>query len=183
MCLNAHWSFSSATRLRELSTIAARNAAAAAENDGLVQPGGSNEVVSSTSTGHHQGNALSMAPSTSGAIHTSFRESRKTTTQPAIKQHKQSHVSPPSSPSLGPPPSKKLSIENAPPHIEFYSCILPDDLLVEIIAEKLQVCNLYFYAYINYSQYLFSYTHCFKNNLRGMQDSGLIDGVEIVLLD
>ena len=133
--------FPLATRIRELSTIAARSAATAAEAEGAAQQGASNEVVATVSTGH-QGNALAIAPSTTGALHAGFRESRKAATQPVMKQHKPQHVSPPSTPPLGPPQSRKLSLENGPTDTEFYSCILPDDLLVEIIAEKLQVSDL-----------------------------------------
>ena len=55
-------------------------------------------------------------------------------------KHKTAHLSPPSTPPLPPPQPRKLSIVYGPAETaEFYSCILPDDLLVEIIAEKLQV--------------------------------------------
>ena len=55
-------------------------------------------------------------------------------------KHKAPHLSPPSTPPLPPPQPRKLSIVYGPAETaEFYSCILPDDLLVEIIAEKLQV--------------------------------------------
>lgn len=132
-------SYTSATRIRELSTIAARSAAAAAEAEGAAQQGASNEAIATLSTAH-QPNALAVAPSATGALHAGFRESRKAATQPVMKQHKPAaHVSPPSTPPLAPPPSRKLSIQNGAGDAEFYSCILPDDLLVEIIAEKLQV--------------------------------------------
>ena len=128
----------SATRVRELSIIAARNAAAAAEAEGAMQPGVSTEMLASSSVGHQGGNALAMVASLSGAT----KESKKGAAQPGMKQHKPPHMSPPSSPPLGPPQSRKLSIENSPPNVEYYSCVVPDDLLVEIVAEKLQVSNL-----------------------------------------
>ncbi len=102
-----------------------------------MQQGASNEAVNSVSIAHPAG-PLAGAPSTTGALHAGFRESRKTT-QPTMKQHKPVHISPPSTPPLGPPPSRRLSIPKGDGDQEFYSCVLPDDLLVEIVSEKLQV--------------------------------------------
>lgn len=134
-------------RIRELSTIAARNVAAALEAE-AVQQGVSNVTVNTALAAQPGG-----APSTTaGALHTGFRESRKTATQPAMKQHKTAHLSPPSTPPLPPPQPRKLSIVYGPAETaEFYSCILPDDLLVEIIAEKLQV----YFLLISPCKYLF----------------------------
>ncbi len=104
-----------------------------------MQQGASNEAVNSLSVGHPTG-PLAGGPSATGALHAGFRESRKTT-QPTMKQHKVVHVSPPSTPPLGPPPPRKLSIAKGDGDKEFYSCVLPDDLLVEIVSEKLQVSS------------------------------------------
>eukprot|EP00794_Sanderia_malayensis_P018879 gene18879-20779_t len=131
----ANGTSSSAIRARELSLVAARNAVSENDQGGLLQ-GASNDTVNSLSGAHPTG-AMAGGPSATGALHAGFKESRKTT-QPTMKQHKNAHISPPSTPPLGPPQPRKLSIPKADGDKEFYSCVLPDDLLVEVVSEKLQ---------------------------------------------
>ena len=140
--------YSLALRARELSAAVAR--AAVANEDTLIagQQVSSMDAISNSMSVGHANVASGIAPSNLSSLHPNLlgKEGRKTTTTMAEKrQHGTSkaaaHVSPPATPPLGPPPPRKLSIPAVGSEEGFYSCTLPDDILVELLSDRLQVCK------------------------------------------
>ena len=137
-----------AQRAKELCASAARAAKEAehAADIQVTQPSGGLSVEAVTALGGGSGPSASTAGSVTGA-QSFLGKDRKTSTiggprGPVLgKNIPQLQQSPPGTPPQGAPLGRKLSVSASVAGEDgLYSCLLPEDLLVEILAERMQVC-------------------------------------------
>lgn len=79
-------------------------------------------------------------------MHSTIKESRRATNffgpkgSQGSKNQQPAQMSPPTSPSIVEQPPRRLSVSASVAGEDgMYSCVLPDDLLVELLAERMQV--------------------------------------------
>lgn len=142
-------------RARELCSAAAK-AAKEAEAAALTTAESGVSGLSVEAVTAHTAQTIATAPNTGGsaigAPSLLAKEGRKTSTisgnrghlapggkiLPAVQQ------SPPATPPLAFPPGRKLSVSaSVGGEFGLFSCVLPEDLLVELLAERLQVTSVY----------------------------------------
>lgn len=142
------FSLLSAQRAKELCAAAARavkEAEQAADNT-QAQPTGGLSVEAVAALGTQTGPAASTAGSVTGTQSFMGREGRKTSTiagargTGAGKNIPLLQQSPPGTPPAAAPLRRKLSVSASVGGEDgLYSCVLPEDLLVELLAERMQV--------------------------------------------
>ena len=146
--------YPSAVRARELCSAAAKTAKEAEAAALAVPESGVSGLSVEAVTAHTAQTLTPAGPNTGGSIIGApsllAKEGRKTSTiggprghagqaknLPALQQ------SPPATPPPAFPPGRKLSVSaSVGGEFGLYSCVLPEDLLVELLAERLQVTAL-----------------------------------------
>ena len=113
----------------------------------ITQPSGGLSVEAVTALSGGTGPSASTAGSVTGAQSFLGKDRKTSTIGGGVrggvfgKNIPQLQQSPPGTPPQGAPLGRKLSVSASVAGEDgLYSCVLPEDLLVEILAERLQVC-------------------------------------------
>lgn len=141
------WFLSPGIRARELCAASAKSVKEAEEGKENTVTGALSVEAVAAHTAQTSGQAGLPGTASAIGVQGSVKESRRATNyfgpkgSQVSKNQQQVQPSPPASPQSAEQPPRRLSVSASVAGEDgMYSCILPEDLMVEILAERLQVC-------------------------------------------